>query len=87
VRGGIVTVAANPEPIKLIADREGKLEMQSASQVELKQRSYPKDQFDDEEYKRWSQKLQTIKSPKTDWGIASFLGRIENRRRTRETND
>jgi hypothetical protein len=51
--------------------------MQSAPQDELKQRSYPKNQFDDEEYKRWSEKFRALKSAPSDWGIEAFLGQTE----------
>jgi hypothetical protein len=36
-----------------------------------------RNQFDDAEYKRWSENLRSLKSAEADWGIEAFFGQTE----------
>jgi hypothetical protein len=51
--------------------------MQNAQDPELKQEIRPANQFDEAEYKRWSEKFRPLKPVESDWGIEKFLGRTE----------
>jgi hypothetical protein len=51
--------------------------MQDTQNRELKQECRPANQFDEAEYKRWSEKFRPLKPAESDWGIERFLGRSE----------
>ena len=58
--------------------REGHLKMQNARHDGHKKERHSTNQFNDSEYKRWSEELMPTRSCKTQSGIESFLGTNEN---------
>jgi hypothetical protein len=51
--------------------------MQNTLIPNLDKKAIPRNQFDDAEYKRWSENLRSLKSAEADWGIESFLRQAE----------
>jgi hypothetical protein len=54
--------------------------MQNAQHRGFKKESHATNQFNDPEYKRWSEAITGSESPRTEGGIESFLGMNENPR-------
>jgi hypothetical protein len=52
--------------------------MQNTRHHGFKKEIHSANQFNDSEYKRWSEAITRSQSPKTEWGIESFLGTNEN---------
>jgi hypothetical protein len=52
--------------------------MQTTRHHGIKDERHSTNQFNDSEYKRWSEGLTATRSFKTQWGIDSFLGTNEN---------
>jgi hypothetical protein len=51
--------------------------MQNTDRHRVKQDGHPPNQFDEAEYRRWSEKLRPFKPAEADWGFESFLGQTE----------
>jgi hypothetical protein len=58
--------------------------MQNTEQYELKEEGCSTNQFNSAEYERWSAGITGAESPKTQWGVESFLGISENMPSERE---
>ena len=48
--------------------------MQNTQQFELKQEGCSTTEFNSAEYERWSAGIAGAESPKSPWGVESFLG-------------
>lgn len=57
--------------------REGQISMRNARHHISEKERNSANQFNDSEYKRWSEGISTGQSLKTQWGIESFLGTNE----------
>lgn len=63
---------------------EGQRKMQNAQGHGSNKERHSTNHFNDSEYARWSQRFTATQSPKTQWGIESFLGTTENPQPDRE---